>query len=63
LAWTKARGCVLHFDIKSGKIWIQHDGTEDSIADELVALGVPKNDIVLAYHAPYNRQFTEFASQ
>ncbi|EDN67926.1 hypothetical protein BGP_5261 [Beggiatoa sp. PS] len=24
------------------KIWIQYDGTEDSIADELVALGIPK---------------------
>jgi hypothetical protein len=34
---------------------------QDSIADELVAMGVPKTDIVLAYHAPYNRQFTEFS--
>lgn len=29
-------GCVLHVDIKNGKIWIQHDGTEGGIADELV---------------------------
>ncbi|NEQ17994.1 MAG: XisI protein, partial [Moorea sp. SIO3E2] len=21
-------GCILHVDIKGGKIWIQHDGTE-----------------------------------
>jgi len=24
-------------------------------------MGVPKEDIVLAYHAPYKRKFTEFA--
>jgi len=54
-------GCVLHVDIKDGKIWVQHDGTEDAIADQRVALGVPKQDIVLAYHAPHVRQYTEFA--
>ncbi len=62
--WSKQRrvyGCVIHIDIKDGKIWIQHDGTEVGIADELVALGVPKQDIVLAYHSPYMRKFTEFA--
>ena len=57
----RIRGCILHIDIKDNKIWIQHDGTEKSIADELVTMGVPKEDIVLAYHAPYKRKFTEFA--
>ncbi|HEY9670196.1 MAG TPA: element excision factor XisI family protein [Waterburya sp.] len=37
------------------------NGTEDAIADQLVALGVPKQDIVLAYNAPHVRQYTEFA--
>ena len=54
-------GCIVHLDIKDGKIWIQYDGTEVGIANELVALGVPKEDIVLAFHEPYKRQFTEFA--
>jgi hypothetical protein len=31
------------------------------MANELVALGVPKEDIVLAFHAPYKRQYTGFA--
>lgn len=60
-ASTRIYGCVLHVDIKDGKIWVQHDGTEDAIADQLVALGVPKQDIVLAYHAPHVRQYTDFA--
>ena len=54
-------GCIIHIDIKDNKIWIQYDGTEIGVANELVALGVPNKDIVLAFHAPYKRQFTEFA--
>ena len=54
-------GCILHLDIKDEKIWIQYDGTEDSIADELVALGVPKEDIVLGFHPADRRQYTGFA--
>ncbi|WP_419183614.1 XisI protein [Scytonema hofmannii] len=53
-------GCILHLDIKDGKIWIQHDGTEEGIANRLVEMGVPKQDIILAFHEPYIRQFTGF---
>lgn len=54
-------GCILHIDIRNNKIWIQHNGTELGIADELVTLGVPKEDIVLGFHAPYKRKYTGFA--
>jgi XisI protein len=62
--WSNKRriyGCVLHLDIKNDKIWIQHDGTEGGIAHHLIAQGVPAQDIVLAFHSPFKRQFTEFA--
>ncbi|MCZ8038396.1 MAG: element excision factor XisI family protein [Microcystis sp. LE17-20A] len=45
----------------NNKIWVQHDGTEAAIADKLVARGVPKQDIVLAYHGSPVRQYSEFA--
>ncbi|KKD36221.1 MAG: XisI protein [Limnoraphis robusta] len=64
VGWSNKRriyGCVLHLDIKNGKIWIQHDGTEGGIANELVERGVAKQDIVLGFHSPFKRQFTEFA--
>jgi len=64
VGWNGQRrvyGCFLHIDIKNGKIWIQHDGTEIGIANELVALGIPKQDIVLGFHAPYKRQYSGFA--
>ena len=54
-------GVNVHVDIKGEKILIQQDNNEEAIADQLVRLGVPKKDIILAYHAPYLRQYTEFA--
>jgi hypothetical protein len=59
--WRRYYGCVVHIDIQDGKIWIQHDGTEIGVANELVDLGVPKQDIVLAFQAPYKRKYTDFA--
>ncbi len=63
--WQKKQrdyACIMHLDIKNGKIWIQHDGTEIGVANELAELGVPKEDIVLAYHPPYKRPYTGFGS-
>jgi XisI protein len=57
----RIRGCPIHIDIINGKIWFQYNGTEMDFAEELVTLGVPKEDIVLAFHAPYKRQYTGYA--
>ena len=54
-------GCSIHLSIKDGKIWIERDFTEYGIANELMDRGVPKEDIVLAFHAPYKRPYTGFA--
>ncbi len=64
VGWHDGRrvyGCVLHLDLKDGKVWIQHNGTEVEIGDELVGAEIPKHDIVVGFHSPYKRQFTEFA--
>lgn len=64
VGWDKGRrvyGPVIHLDIKNEKIWLQWNGTEDDIAADLVEMGVPKQDIVLGFHSPYMRQFTDFA--
>ncbi|MFP4102161.1 element excision factor XisI family protein [Coleofasciculus sp.] len=58
---SRVFGCIIYVEIKDGKIWIERDGTEIGVANELVEAGVPKQDIVLAFHAPYKRKFTEFA--
>ncbi len=62
--WVKGNrvhGALIHIDIRNGKFWIQHDGTEYGIANELVDAGVPKDHIVLAFQSPEMRKFTDFA--
>jgi hypothetical protein len=56
-----SRFIIKRVEIKDGKIWIERDGTEIVVANELVEAGVPKTDIVLAFYAPYRRLYTEFA--
>ena len=59
--WNKSEhlhSCLIHLEIVDNKVWIQCDNTEDGIANDLVAAGIPKNDIVLAFHPPELRQYT-----
>ncbi len=51
---------VMHFDIKDGKIWIQQNMTDVDVGQELVELGVPKQDIVLGLQPPYKRPYTGY---
>ena len=55
------RQIVLHIRLHAGKIWIETDDTEDGFATELLKAGVPNTDIVLAFHPPHLRQYTDFA--
>jgi len=52
---------ILHFDIKNEKIWIQHNGTELSIAKILMERGIPDSDIVIGFHSPFKRQFSGYS--
>ncbi|NES06775.1 MAG: XisI protein [Okeania sp. SIO2F4] len=55
-------GPVMHFDIIDGKIWIQYNGTEASVAERLVEMGVPTSDIVIGFHSAFKRQFTPYGN-
>jgi hypothetical protein len=54
--------CAAHLEIINDKIWIQRDGTEDGLARELEKNGIPKNEIVLGFHEPEARPFTEYSA-
>ncbi|MGK7945171.1 MAG: XisI protein [Microcystaceae cyanobacterium] len=58
---VKVHGCLVHLEIINDKIWIHRDGLEDGIASDLVRAGIPNSEIVLAFHPPNIRPFTEFA--
>ena len=60
--YRRVHGCVLHVDIKDGKVWIEHNSTESRVAYELMEMGVLREDIVLGFQFPALRQYTEFAT-
>jgi hypothetical protein len=57
---TRIYRCILHIDIKDGKIWIQQNLTDQDPAEELVRMGIPKEDIILGLHPPYKRPYTDY---
>ncbi len=63
--WSRSRrihGTVLHIDIRNGKVWIQHDGIEGGVAEELVTSGIPRDQIVLGFQPPSLRHYTDYAT-
>jgi hypothetical protein len=55
-------GNILLIRIKNGAIWVEEDGTDSPIADELVAACVSRKSIVLGFQPPEVRAFTKFAA-
>ena len=58
---SRAYGVFVHAEIRNSKIYIQQDGTEEVITDDLLAAGVETQEIVLAFHPPEVRQHTGLA--
>lgn len=64
IGWQgKRRLCypIIHIDLKDDKVWLQQDSTDAEIANELVARGIPKSQIVLGFHPERIRPHTGFA--
>jgi hypothetical protein len=64
VGWDKLRrvhGSVIHIDIIDGKVWIQYNGTTEPVAEELVASGIPREDIVLGFQPVGVRQYSGYA--
>jgi hypothetical protein len=59
---SRTYGCFLHIDVAAdGKVWLQNDGTDLMIAQMLQQKGIPKNEIVLGFQAPYKRPMMDYA--
>jgi hypothetical protein len=61
LGWQEHQriyNCVIHLEIKDGRIWIQRNQTDKPIADVLISMGVAKEDIILGLQPPYIREYT-----
>jgi XisI protein len=57
----RVHGSVVHVDLKGDKVWIQHDGTERGIVDDLLEQGIPPTQIVLGFQHETQRKHGEFA--
>ncbi len=53
---------IVYLCIKNGKIWVEQDATDLCVVDDLVASGIPTQDIVLGFHHPQKRTLTEFTT-
>ncbi|MCC3415713.1 MULTISPECIES: XisI protein [unclassified Microcoleus] len=63
MGWFQGRrihDCVIHMDIIDGQVWIQANNTDRSIAEELVAAGIPPKLIVLGLQPPEVRAHTAY---
>ncbi len=52
---------IFHFRIKNNKVYVEQDNTDADPVGQMIAAGIPKEDIVLAFHSPSQRKLTDFA--
>jgi len=53
--------CIFHFDIKDGKIWLQENNTDIEVDQDLEEMGISKPEIVIGFHHPSMRPYSDFA--
>jgi hypothetical protein len=56
----RVHGSIIHIDIRDGKVWIEHNGTDARLGEELVAAGIPRSDIVLGFQPAELRPLTSY---
>ncbi|MDM8529621.1 XisI protein [Anaerolineales bacterium HSG25] len=57
----RVHSTTIYVRLYKNKVYIEEDWTEDGITPVLMNAGIPREDIVLAFHPPEMRQHTEFA--
>jgi len=64
VGWDKvgrAHHTLFHFRIKDGKVWIEDDGIEHGIANDLLEAGIAPEDIILAFQGREPKPVAELA--
>jgi hypothetical protein len=64
LGWQGHRrfySVLIHLDIKDDKVWIQRNDTDRLMAQELMALGIARADIILGLQPAYARADTGYS--
>jgi len=64
VGWLNRRrihGIVVHVDVTEDRIYVEHNGTDIDVVEMIQKEGVPDSEIVLGWHPPHLREYTEFA--
>lgn len=64
IGWQKSHrihDCIFHFDIKDGKVWLQENNTDLEVDEDLAEMGISKDEIVVGFHHPSMRKYSEYA--
>lgn len=63
LGWNEQQriySVVIHLELRNGKVWIQQNNTDFSVAEELLDRGVSRKDIILGLKPDFVRQYTDY---
>ena len=64
IGWQKSHrvhDCIFHFDIKNDKIWLQENNTDLEIDEDLAEMGISTDEIVVGFHHPSMRKYSDYA--
>ena len=54
-------GPYLHLEVRDNRVYVQQNGTDIHIGQELNQRGIPREAIVLEFQMPFKREFSGFA--
>lgn len=64
IGWSnqhRIHSTLVHIDLRDEKVWVERDGTDLEIVQDLLDAGIPREHMVLGFHPPNQRKFTDFA--
>ena len=53
---------VLHLQLRGDTVWVHRDRTSEDVTQDLIATGIPTNQIVLGYRPTETRSLAGFAA-
>ncbi len=65
VGWTHGQRQLdigVYLRIRDGKIWLEANYSPDHVAEQLIAAGVARHDIVLGFQPPQLRALTDYAA-
>ncbi len=64
IGWQKSHrvhDCIFHFDIKNDKIWLQENNTDLEVDEDFAEMGISSDEIVVGFHHPSMRKYSNYA--